>query len=47
MVTEIVFSYTTLVALVSLVAIGLASYIGASAVITRHLDSHQSSAGES
>ncbi|ELY92700.1 hypothetical protein C483_07027 [Natrialba hulunbeirensis JCM 10989] len=47
MVTELVFSYTTLAALVFLVAVGLASYIGASAAITRHLDSRDSSIGES
>ncbi|ADD05009.1 uncharacterized protein Nmag_1430 [Natrialba magadii ATCC 43099] len=47
MVTEIIFSYTTLAALVFLVAVGLASYIGASAAIMRHLDSNQVSADES
>ncbi|WP_171908157.1 hypothetical protein [Natrialba sp. SSL1] len=47
MVTEIIFSYTTLAALVLLVAVGLASYIGASVAITRHLDSGDSRTGES
>lgn len=37
MVTEIIFSYTTAVALVFLVAVGVSSYLGATAAITRHL----------
>ncbi|ELZ01678.1 hypothetical protein C482_06487 [Natrialba chahannaoensis JCM 10990] len=47
MVTELVFSYTTLAALVFLVAVGLTSSIGASAAITRHLDPYQASDSES